>query len=202
MRAPRPGPREDGTAGACGIEELGGRRQPRTDLALVVAAMTLLQSRARQFADYLRRYAEAYRAEWSRFTAAPPGGGGYPALHVSPYLDSGEIVCYIGTDGVAVCSFAWEPPSWFIAGGPALMVAPPGSSVPRDVEQPLKVARGQARTASVAEGGPPAENIGIYRIGGDASIGCSDAQRDSPRADHRRRRNGRRPQAAHGGACH
>lgn len=132
--------------------------------------MVLIRSHARPFSEYLQRYVEAYRAEWDRFTTPPPAGAGYPPLRVSPYLSGGELFCYIATDGVAICSYAQEPPNWFIAGGPALMVAPPGSSVPFEVERLREVARAQARAAAAAEGRGPQGNIGIYRIAGGTTL--------------------------------
>lgn len=121
--------------------------------------MELLRSYARPFAEYLRRYVEAYRAEWVRFTQSPPAGAGYPALRISPYLLAGELFCYVATDGVAIASYEWEPPGqWFIAGGPALSVDTDPTSVPPEVGR----LRAEARTRTADEGG----NIGIYRLVG------------------------------------
>jgi hypothetical protein len=47
--------------------------------------MTIL---VEEIAQYLKRYVEAYRAEYQRFIDLPPEGGGYPPLDISPYLYS------------------------------------------------------------------------------------------------------------------
>src|SRR5262245_21886447 len=69
----------------CGGSRAGLAASGTTLLALTA----LVRSRARPFLEYLQRYVEAYRAEWARFTQAPPAGAGYPALRVSPYLAAG-----------------------------------------------------------------------------------------------------------------
>jgi Domain of unknown function (DUF4263) len=121
--------------------------------------MEVLRSLARPFADYLARYVGAYRGEWERFTQPAPQGAGYPPLEVSPYLQAGEMDCYVAPDGVAIASYAWEPPElWFIAGGPALMVDSEPSSVPHEIEG----LRTEARAQAADQGGM----IGIYRIVG------------------------------------
>lgn len=125
--------------------------------------MEVLRSHARPVAEYLTRYVEAYRAEWARFTQPPPLGAGYPALRHSPYLLAGEMYCYVATDGVAIASYAWEPPAqWFIAGGPALLTDTDPSSVPSEIER----LRAQART----EAGDESGSIGIYRMVGELEI--------------------------------
>lgn len=121
--------------------------------------MEVLRSHARPFVEYLQRYVEAYRAEWIRFTEPPPGGAGYPALRVSPYLLAGELICYVAVDGVAIASYESEPPGqWFIAGGPALTVDTDPTSVPPEIQS----LRAEARARAADQGG----HIGIYRIVG------------------------------------
>ena len=74
-------------------------------------------------AEYLARYVTEYRREYTRLTTVPPQGGGYPSLVVSPYLYSEELLCLLSPDGATIVDQSREPEyQWWIAGGPALMV--------------------------------------------------------------------------------
>lgn len=102
---------------------------------------------------YLQKYVASYRMEYKRFITSPPRGGGYPALRVSPYLSSGEIVCHLTDNGAAIADFSWEPPhDWHIAGGPALLVDFPETRTPKAV------------TELLAREGLLGKPIGLYRI--------------------------------------
>jgi len=116
-------------------------------------------------AVYIRHYVERYREEYKRFIKSDPVGGGYPALNISPYLNSPELYCYLTTDGAAIADYSWEPDSqWEIAGGPALLVDFPESRVPKQIIDFLK------------REGVWGKNIGIYRIvskdGFDENVWC------------------------------
>jgi Domain of unknown function (DUF4263) len=101
-------------------------------------------------ASYLGEYVRSYRAEWGRFTARPPRGGGYPALPVSVYLSPGEFHCYLATDGFDLASYRWQPEyDWWIAGGPALVADT------EPTRKPAWVTQLQA---------PLGENLGLYRF--------------------------------------
>lgn len=82
-----------------------------------------------------------------------PMGAGYPALRISPYLQSHRLGCWIATDGAAIIDES-SPPSyaWWIAGGPALSVDYEPSRTPKEIIDALK---------STGLLGQP---IGIYRI--------------------------------------
>lgn len=106
-----------------------------------------------QAAQYLETYVRAYRAEYGRFVSSAPRGGGYPRLAISPYLDAGDLTCYLAIDGAAVVAVSQDPyPDWHIAGGPALLVDQEPTRTPKWVTNKLE-----------AQGllGKP---IGIYRI--------------------------------------
>ncbi|OGA17776.1 MAG: hypothetical protein A3I63_09920 [Betaproteobacteria bacterium RIFCSPLOWO2_02_FULL_66_14] len=104
-------------------------------------------------AAYISAYIQSYRAAHSRLTAAPPQGSGYPDLVVSPYLAPSHFECFLALDGVAVMVSGNEPPySWWLAGGPALMVDLPESQTPPEVTQLL------------SNSGLLGKPIGIYRI--------------------------------------
>ena len=109
--------------------------------------------RTTSVADYLADYTKQYRDEYGRLTAPPPTGAGYPALRISPYLDSPTIECVLSPDGALIYSER-EPPDyeWWIAGGPAMMVDYEPSRTPSAIVDLLK-----------REGlwGKP---IGIYRL--------------------------------------
>src|SRR5919198_5919695 len=114
---------------------------------------------ANDAANYLKRYAEAYRSEYDGFTKRPPVGGGYPRLPVSPYLTSPEILCYLTPDGAVVADHSWQPDyEWYIAGGPALMVDFQETRTPPEVTERLRAA------------GILGKNIGIYRIVGQGGV--------------------------------
>ncbi|MFJ2929482.1 Shedu anti-phage system protein SduA domain-containing protein [Streptomyces massasporeus] len=72
--------------------------------------------------EYLERYIDYYQKEYARFTAPPPKGGGYPRILSSPYIDGGDLDCYLARDGAVILSEADPPHEWFIAGGPAFVV--------------------------------------------------------------------------------
>jgi Domain of unknown function (DUF4263) len=104
---------------------------------------------------YLATYVERYRREYERLIAEPPDGAGFPALVSSPYLESGDIVCFLASDGAILLDQSHEPDyDWALAGGPALMVdyPDPESRVPREVVEQLRRA------------GLLGKEIGIYRI--------------------------------------
>lgn len=104
-------------------------------------------------AEYLRRYVEEYRREYTRLTLPPPKGGGYPLLNVSPYLYSEELLCLLSPDGATIVDQSREPEyQWWIAGGPALMVDFPVTQTPEEVVALLKMH------------GIFGKPIGIYRI--------------------------------------
>ena len=104
-------------------------------------------------AAYLAEYIKAYRAEFARFTAAPPNGAGYPPRAISPYLTFGAITCMIARDGTAIASFGAEPPyDWHVAGGPALMADFEPTRVPEAIQ------------ALLQEESLAGQNIGIYRL--------------------------------------
>lgn len=107
----------------------------------------------RQVAAYLKEYIKKYRKEFDRLTSPPPTGGGYPKLHISPYLYSKEITCSLANDGAIITDFSWAPfEGWDIAGGPALLVDTPETRVPFSIKKLL------------ADRGLLGKNIGIYRI--------------------------------------
>jgi hypothetical protein len=109
--------------------------------------------RATSVAEYLAKYTQQYRDEYARLTGSPPAGAGYPALDISPYLQSRRIECIVSPDGALVYAEG-EPPDyeWWVAGGPAMMVDYEPSRTPQAVVDLLK-----------REGiwGKP---IGIYRL--------------------------------------
>jgi Domain of unknown function (DUF4263) len=92
---------------------------------------------AAKIAAYLAKYAAAFQQEYRRLTASPPSGGGYPALHVSPYLGPGGLDVVVSPDGVAICRFESEPLYEWVVGGAALLVndlsrrPTPGAAHPR-----------------------------------------------------------------------
>lgn len=121
--------------------------------------MTLTPSRV---AEYLRRYVEAYRSEYSRFTSPAPQGGGYPPLRISPYLDAELLECFVSPDGAAILQLGNEPEyQWWIAGGPALMADYPETRTPPEVTEFLKregiVGKPLGIYRVVAQGGIPVE---------------------------------------------
>jgi len=112
-----------------------------------------------QIAHYLASYVHAYRHEYRSFVESAPTGGGYPPLHVSPYLYSAQLLCLVGRDGFAIADFSRQPEyQWEIAGGPALVTDLPDSRTPHDIVTLLK-----------AQGilGKP---IGLYRIVAQSGI--------------------------------
>jgi hypothetical protein len=83
---------------------------------------------ARQVADYLIRYIERYRQTYAKFIDPPPAGHGYPDLHISPYLYSTELNCYLADDGYAI----WD--GWEVADPTkAIRVAPPDSRTEAEI---------------------------------------------------------------------
>jgi hypothetical protein len=52
-----------------------------------------------QISNYLAKYVQAYREEYENFVAAPPNGGGYPRLAVSPFLYSRNLLCFVAKNG-------------------------------------------------------------------------------------------------------
>jgi hypothetical protein len=104
-------------------------------------------------ASYLGEYIRSYRAEWGRFTARPPQGGGYPALPVSVFLSPGEFHCYLASDGFALASYVWQPEyDWWIAGGPTLLADTEPTSRPAWV------------TRLLSDRGVLGKDIGVYRV--------------------------------------
>lgn len=103
--------------------------------------------------EYLTGYIREYRAEYARFVASPPDGGGYPALAISPFLDSQELDCWLAWDGYAITDLNRQPPDgWEVAGGPAIVTDVPDSKTPEGVISLLK------------ERGLWGKDIGLYRI--------------------------------------
>jgi hypothetical protein len=85
-------------------------------------------------AEYLKHYIPAYQQEYEAFVSAPPRGGGYPRLIVSPLLETKNLTCLVARDGYALMDSS-KPPSyaWEIAGGPALMTDCEPSRVPPEI---------------------------------------------------------------------
>jgi hypothetical protein len=107
----------------------------------------------RAVCNYLERYIEEYRKEFSRFVTPAPQGGGYPALEISPYLISRKIQCWVTQDGTVIYDESREPDnSWWMAGGPAFVVDVEPSLIPPEVIDLLK------------RKGLYGKNIGRYRI--------------------------------------
>ncbi len=103
--------------------------------------------------QYVEKYIDAYRNEYTRFVSDPPEGAGYPRINVSPFLGSKDIICYLTENGVAIADFSWEPPRrWEIAGGPAIIVDTETSKTPPEIIEVLK------------QEGLYGKPIGMYRI--------------------------------------
>jgi Shedu protein SduA, C-terminal len=108
---------------------------------------------ARQVAEYLIEYIRTYRKEYTRFTAAPPDGCGYPQLAISPYLNASALMVYLARDGHIIADYSNEPDySWHIAGGPAWMIDTEPTQVTDDI------------IAILRQHNLYGKNIGIYRI--------------------------------------
>jgi hypothetical protein len=87
---------------------------------------------------YLQGYVTAYQAEYERFTAAAPEGGGYPRIPVSPYQYGGELECHLARDGAVILDSSREPEDlWHVTGGPALMVDFPETRTPQWVRDTI-----------------------------------------------------------------
>jgi hypothetical protein len=104
-------------------------------------------------AQYISDYVSLYRERYARFTAPAPAGAGYPAMPISPYLDSSSLVCHLATDGAVITDSSQSPQGqWEIAGGPALMVDTEPTRTPAWVTNLLKTH------------GLYGQHIGIYRL--------------------------------------
>lgn len=76
-------------------------------------------------------YARAYREEYTRFTAAEPGGEGCPLLPQSPFVTPGRLDCLVFRDGMLLCKCAFEPEGhWYAWGGPAIKIDYPHTRMP------------------------------------------------------------------------
>lgn len=106
-----------------------------------------------KIADFIFAYTSSYRETYTRATAAPPEGHGYPSLPISPFLHPSRFDVYVAKDGVVINELRDEPEyQWYIAGGPALKVDYEPTITPPAVTETLKSA------------GLLGKPIGIYRI--------------------------------------
>lgn len=65
---------------------------------------------AADLAEYMKEYIKQYREEYKRII-----NNGYPALDISPYLNSKEIVCYLANNGIVIVVLAVKPQNTRIA---------------------------------------------------------------------------------------
>lgn len=108
---------------------------------------------AEEFGKYVRRYIQLYNEEYNKLTDAPPLGGGYPKMPISPYLKPQNLNCLILQDGVVIFDRSVEPEyDWYIAGGPAIKVDYEPSVTPQNILNLLK------------DSGLYGKPIGIYRV--------------------------------------
>ena len=126
--------------------------------------------------NYLERYIEEYRKEFSRFITPAPSGGGYPPLEISPYLNSKKIQCWVTQDGTAIYDESREPDtSWWIAGAPALIVdIEPSLTSPEVIEFLTRkglYGKNIGRYRIVAKQGIPSE---IWK--GELGISCEESE--------------------------
>lgn len=101
-------------------------------------------------ARYLLAYVGIYRQEYARLTAHPPDGGGYPALHISPYLSASRFQCHLATRGAAVAVILdAERAQEHVAGYATFAL---GSEVPDDIVTGVLPPPVEWVTASMADG--------------------------------------------------
>jgi len=106
-----------------------------------------------EIATYLEKYVSAYVAEYERFSANPPKGGGYPQFPISPYLSARNLKCFVLNDGVVIFDARYPPEyDWRKSGRAAIKVDYEPTWTPEHITRSLK---------EIADKGI---KLGIYRI--------------------------------------